>query len=70
VRPPSRERAVRIAVPVSRPFHVTAISGGAPATGRSNTRGAISPLTRASPATALTLTGASNVRPPLRLVAI
>ena len=70
VRPPSVDprcgpnRGVRIAC-VPRHRYLRRRAG----TRRSDTRGAISPLTRASPARALTLTGASKLRPLSRLVA-
>ena len=64
VRPPSAERATRIVVPSRFDTQDTAIS--AP---RTATRGGCSPVTRASPATSFTRTGAPNVRPASPLAA-
>jgi hypothetical protein len=59
-----------ISVPRSFAFQTTVTSGSPPVERRDTiTRGGISPFTRASPATALTRTGAANVRPPSRLTA-
>ena len=55
---------------MSLAFHVTVTIGSAPARARSATRGAISPLMRASLSLALTRTGVANLSPPSRLTAI
>jgi hypothetical protein len=70
VLPPSRDRAIAIAVTAARAVHSTTTSGSAaPVCRTSATRGGSSPPSRASPAVAFTRTGAPKVAPLSRLVA-